>query len=102
MSKIFNKYKQVFDQFVSFEQEEWELFKSKLKVHHYKKDEIVHHAGDISTKLFFINYGIVRAFAVDQGGNDYTWSILFNDEDSVVNNVFLVDYDSFTKQRGSG
>lgn len=101
MDTIFEKYKQVFDQFVSLEAEEWEVFKRKSKIHYYKKGDIVHHAGDIFTQLYFINYGIIRAYIIDPDGNDYTWAILFNDEDSVVNNVFLVDYYSFINQTES-
>ena len=98
MDKAFKKYKQVFDQFVDLNAEEWALFRSKIKIYHFKKGEIIHHAGEVCRKLFFINYGIVRSYAVGTEGNDYTWGISFNDENSIVSNIYLVDYDSFISQ----
>ena len=53
MDIVFEKYKHTFDQFVSLSHFEWALFKSKTKVHHYQKGEIIHHAGEINNQLFF-------------------------------------------------
>jgi len=55
---MYQKYKKYIDQYISFNIIEWTLFKSKLKISHHKKGEIVHYAGDICSKLMFINYGI--------------------------------------------
>lgn len=101
MDDVFKKYKQVFDQFVDLNAEEWLLFKSKIKILQHKKGDVIHHAGEVCKQLFFINYGIVRSYVIDKDGNDYTWGILFNDENSIINNVYLVDYDSFTRQEAS-
>jgi len=97
----FNKYKQFMDKYVSLNQIEWTLFKSKLKVIHHKKGEIIHYAGDVCTKLMFINYGIIRAYVIDINGKDYTWNICFNDTNSKMTNVYIVDYDSFVNQNQS-
>ena len=94
-NKLFDKYKQTFDTFVSLNTIEWNLFKSKTQTHHYQKGEIIHHAGEINDRLHFINYGIVRVFVLDTEGNDFTWSLSFNDDHNVINNIFLVDYESF-------
>ena len=38
----FNKYKKFIDKYVSLNQIEWALFKSKVKMFHHKKGEIIH------------------------------------------------------------
>ncbi len=89
------------DKYVSLNMIEWTLFKSKLKKFQYKKGEIIHYAGDVCTKLMFINNGIIRAYIIDENGKDYTWNICFNDTNSKMTNVYAVDYDSFINQNES-
>ena len=101
MKSVFDKYKQTFDKFVSLDSTEWDYFKSKTTIHQYVKGDIIHHAGDINTYLYFINSGIVRVFVVDDDGNDFTWSLSFNDNHNIINNIFLVDYDSFVNSTKS-
>lgn len=98
---MYQKYKKYIDQYISFNIIEWTLFKSKLKISHHKKGEIVHYAGDICSKLMFINYGIARAYIIDDEGKDHTWSIYFNDKNAKMTNFYLVDYDSFIHQTES-
>jgi CRP-like cAMP-binding protein len=98
---MYQKYKKFIDQYISFNIIEWTLFKSKLKISHHKKGEIVHYAGYICTKLMFINSGIARAYIIDDEGKDHTWSIYFNDDNAKMTNVYLVDYDSFIHQNSS-
>jgi len=98
---IFSQYKKFIDQYVKLNRLEWALIQSKLKVHHYKKGEIIHCIGDVCRQLMFINTGVVRSYFLDPKGKDFTWSIYFNDEDSTISNVYLVDYDSFINQKPS-
>jgi CRP-like cAMP-binding protein len=98
---MFTKYKKFIDKYISLNQIEWALFKSKVKIFHHKKGEIIHYAGDVCTKLMFINYGIIRAYIIDINGKDYTWNICFNDTNSKMTNVYVVDYDSFVNQSQS-
>lgn len=98
---MFTKYKNFIDKYVSFNQNEWTLFKSKLKIFHHKKGEIIHYAGDVCTKLMFINYGIIRGYLIDINGKDYTSCICFNDKNSKMTNVYVVDYESFVTQSKS-
>jgi len=98
---MFSRYKQFIDKYISLNQIEWALFKSRVKVIHHKKGEIIHYAGDVCTKLMFINYGIIRAYIIDINGKDYTWNICFNDTNSKMTNVYVVDYDSFVNQSQS-
>ena len=99
--QMYKEYKKFIDQYISFNIIEWTLFKSKLKISHHKKGEIIHYAGDVCTKLMFINSGIVREYFIDDNGKDHTWDICFNDGNSQMTNVYVVDYDSFINQKES-
>ncbi len=98
---MLEEYKQFLEQFTSVTPDEWTSIKSSLIIHNYKKGEIIHYAGEICEYFSFINFGIVRSFLVDIHGKDYTWDIHFNDENSKINNVFIVDCDSFTNNKKS-
>ncbi len=80
---------------------EWNIIKTKFEIIHYAKGDIIHNAGDICTKLMFINSGLARAFIVDENGKDITWAIYFNDSNSHMTNLFVVDFESFTNQSSS-
>ena len=98
---MYTKYKKFMNQYISFNYIEWSILKSKLQILHYKKGDIIHHIDDISDKLMFINSGLARAYIIDENGKDYTWSIFFNDKNSHMTNLFLVDYESFINQTPS-
>ncbi len=88
-------------QYVSFNFIEWNIVKSKLKIARYKKGDIIHNIGDVSSKLMFINSGLARSYIIGEDGKDHTWSIHFNDKNSHMTNLFLVDYNSFINQTPS-
>jgi len=98
---MYKNYRAFIEKYVSLNFLEWNLFKSKVKIKRYKKGQTIHHIGDICTKLAFINSGLARAYIIGEDGKDYTWSIFFNDENSHMTNLFVVDYDSFTNQTES-
>jgi len=98
---MYKKYKIFIEKYISYNLIEWNLFKSKLKIKRYKKGQTIHHIGDICTKLAFINSGLARAYMIGEDGKDYTWSIFFNDKNSHMTNLFVVDYDSFINQTES-
>ena len=80
---------------------EWNIVKTKFEIIHYAKGDIIHNAGETCTKLMFINSGLARAFIVDENGKDNTWAIYFNDSNSHMTNLFVVDFESFTNQTES-
>ena len=98
---MYTKYKKFIDQYIDITSSEWELYKSKINIEHYKKGQIVHNAGDVCSKISFINSGLSRAFIIGEDGRDYTWNIMFNDKNAKVNNLFVVDYYSFITQKES-
>ena len=98
---MYTKYKEFIDKYIDITSEEWELYKSKINIEHYKKGQIIHHSGDVCKKISFINSGLARAYMIGEDGKDYTWNIMFNDNNAKVNNLFVVDYYSFITQNES-
>ena len=98
---MFSKYKIFIEKYIPYNFIEWTLFKSKLKVERFKKGETILHIGDGCTKLRFINSGLARAYIITESGKDYTWSIFFNDKNSHMVSLFVIDYDSFLNQTSS-
>jgi len=98
---MFSKYKQFIEKYISFNFTEWNLFKSKLKIKRYKKGQTIHHIGDVCSQLLFINSGLARAYMIGEDGKDHTWIIFFNDKNSHMTNLFVIDYSSFLNQKES-
>ncbi|VAY87385.1 cAMP-binding proteins - catabolite gene activator and regulatory subunit of cAMP-dependent protein kinases [hydrothermal vent metagenome] len=98
---MYTKYKEFITKYIPLNFIEWNIIKSKLKIVLYKKDDIIHNIGDICTQLMFINSGLARAYILDENGKDSTWAIYFNDKNSRMVNLFVVDYASFINQTKS-
>ena len=98
---MFSKYKQFIEKYISLNFTEWNLFKSKLKIKRYKKGQTIHHIGDVCSQLLFINSGLARAYMIGEDGKDHTWIIFFNDKNSHMTNLFVIDYNSFLNQKES-
>ena len=95
---MFSKYKAFIEGYIHTNFIEWSLVQSKLSVEHFKKGETILFIGDVCSKLLFMNAGLARAYIIAEDGKDYTWSIFFNDKNSQMTNLFVVDYDSFLNQ----
>jgi len=98
---MYQKYKKFVEKYISHNLLEWTLFKSKLKIERFKKGDTILNIGDTCDVLRFINYGLARAYLITEDGKDYTWNIFFNDKNSSMINLFVVDYDSFLNQTPS-
>ena len=98
---MYAKFKKFIDKYIDITSEEWELYKSKINIEHYKKGQMIHHAGNVCKNISFINSGLTRTYMVGEDGKDYTWNIAFNDENAKINNLFVVDYYSFITQEES-
>ncbi len=98
---MYTKYKKFIEKYIDITSEEWEQYKTKINIEYYKKGQIIHHAGKVCNKISFINSGLARAYMVGEDGKDYTWNIMFNDNNAKVNNLFVVDYYSFITQKES-
>ncbi len=81
--------------------EEWEYIASKFKPKSAKKGEIVHHAGDIFSDIWYIKSGLARSCFIDNNGKDFTWQLYFNDESISKINLFMDDSVSYYEQTPS-
>jgi CRP-like cAMP-binding protein len=98
---VFEKYKTFFEKYVSLNFAEWNLLKSRMRVIHYEKGDIILRFGSVCTQLLFINTGLARGYLIDEQGKDYTWGLFFNDINAQMHNAFVTDYDSFLHQKPS-
>ena len=99
---MFESYKNLIEEFVTLENEEWALIQSKLKVVQYKKGDTLLHAGDVCKTLRFINKGIARLYFINEEGKEFTCFIAFNDESARPTDKFILDFESYSKQTESG
>ena len=98
---MFSKYKEFMQKYILLNSTDWDIIKSKLKIEYFKKGEIIHNIGDISSKIMFVNSGLARTYILDENGKDNTWAIHFNDKNSYITNLFIGDYESFVNQTQS-
>jgi CRP-like cAMP-binding protein len=98
---MFSKYKNFMQKYISLNTTDWNIIKSKLKIKYFKKGDIIHNIGDVSSKIMFVNSGLARTFILDENGKDNTWAIHFNDKNSYITNLFIGDYESFINQTPS-
>ena len=98
---MLEKFREYMDQYVKLTQDEWSMVSAKFQSASFSKGDVISQMGDVHDKIYFINSGLARACTLDGEGKDFTWSIYFNDDNSHMINLFLVDYDSFTNQKPS-
>ena len=98
---MYSSYKTFIQKHVSLNFIEWNVIKSKLKIEHFKKGDIIHPIGDVCRELRFMSSGLARGYIIDEEGKDNTWSIYFNDENSHITNLFVIDFESYLHQSPS-
>lgn len=98
---LYDKFKTFISRYISINIIEWAFVERKLNVAYFKKGQTILNIGDICDKLYFINSGLARAYAIGEDGKDFTWSIFFNDKNADMSNLFVVDYESFVNRSES-
>lgn len=88
-----NRIREYISQLVELEEEEWNLFASKLRKESIPKNTCLLHIGEIEKYLSFVQEGIVRMY-IPQDENDLTFGFVFENE-------FVTAYDSLISQRPS-
>lgn len=87
---------------IELSDEDLEQLSQHIKIKKFKKNETIHHIGDIFKSIMFINSGIARSYIIKEDGKDFTWHFHFSNENSAnLKNFFIVDYASFTHQEPS-
>lgn len=96
------KLKDFIGKYIELTDEDLKQFSQHVKIKKYKKNEIIHHIGDLFKNIMFINSGIARSYIIKEDGKDFTWYFHFSNENSAnLKNLFMVDYASFTHQEPS-
>lgn len=62
------------------------------------KGRIIFNQGEIARSAYFILSGKARSYYIDYMGKTTTWSFHFNEKQSEIKNLFIVDYKSFLTQ----
>lgn len=96
------KLKDFIGKYIELTDEDLENFSNYIEIKKYKKNEIIHHIGDVFKNIMFINSGMARSYIIKEDGKDFTWHFHFSNESSAnLKNLFMVDYASFTHQEPS-
>ena len=80
---------------------EWAYVESFFKSKSAQKGDIIHHAGEIFSHVWYIKSGLARSYFIDENGKDFTWQLYFNDESMNKLNLFMDDSVSYYEQTGS-
>lgn len=101
-SEIMEKLLEFIKQYIEVSSEDLENISQYFEIKEFKKNETIHHNGDIFKSIMLINSGIARSYVIKEDGKDFTWHFHFsNDESKNLKNIFIVDYASFTHQEPS-
>ena len=72
-----------------------QLIASHMNEITFPQKHIILPEGGICNKVFFVVSGTARSYYTDFSGMTVTWSFHFNNDQSVIRNVFAVDYRAF-------
>ncbi len=96
-----DRFTRFMQQYVTLTPQEWELIEQTMQPTSFQRGEIITKMDETHEHIYFITEGLARAYTIDVEGKDYTWSIYFNDLNADIVNLFMVDYDSFTRRQPS-
>jgi CRP-like cAMP-binding protein len=98
---VFEQYREYMQRYVELTDEKWSMIEPKLTIKRYEKGDTILNMGEVEESMRFLNRGLARAYFLDEEGREYTWGIFFNDANSQMTNLFVVDYASFINQSES-
>jgi len=81
--------------YVEVDYEMMELIASQLTETSFRPKEIIIREGGVCNKIYFLISGTARSYYTDTSGLTVTWAFHFNNDLSVVRNVFATDYQAF-------
>jgi len=81
--------------YVEVDSEMTDLIASQLTETSFRQKDILIKEGGICNKIFFLISGTARSYYTDSSGLTVTWAFHFNNDLSVIRNVFATDYRAF-------
>jgi CRP-like cAMP-binding protein len=82
-------------QFVELDSDTMQLIASQLSETSFPQRHIILPTGSICNKVYFFVSGTARSYYIDFSGVTVTWSFHFNNNHSLIRNVFVTDYRAF-------
>ena len=67
----------------------------------FPEKHVILSEGGISNKVYFMLSGAARSYYIDPSGVTVTWSFHFNNNRSLIRNVFVTDYRAFLTNKPS-
>ena len=87
--------------YVELDSETKQLIASQLSEISFPEKHIILSEGGICNKVYFVLSGTARSYYIDFSGMTVTWSFHFNNNLSLIRNVFVTDYRAFLTNKPS-
>jgi len=81
--------------YVELDTEAEQLIASQISEVHFPPKHAILSEGGVCNKVYFILSGTARSYYTDYSGITVTWSFHFNNNLSLIRNVFVTDYRAF-------
>ena len=91
--------KEFISRYMLFDLEEWAVLEQGLTSVSYQKGEMIHFSHDPWDALYFLHSGLVRSYLVSGSGRASTRQLHFNNHNATILNLFVVDYESMSRQQ---
>jgi CRP-like cAMP-binding protein len=80
--------------------EEWKQVKNIFKKELYLENEMIHYAGDIMDRVYYITDGVAKSYFIDINGKEFIWQIYFNKGNRERKNIVMDDSVSYYEKEG--
>ena len=87
--------------YVELDPETKQAIASQLSEISFPEKHLILSEGSISNKVYFVLSGTARSYYIDPSGVTVTWSFHFNNNKSLIRNVFVTDYRAFLTNKPS-
>ncbi len=77
------------------------MVKKLFKKEEYRTNEVIHFAGDIMDKVYYITEGVAKSYFLDQNAKEFIWQIYFNHGNKERKNITMDDSVSHFEREGS-
>src|SRR4030095_4418586 len=87
--------------YIELDSETRQTIASQLSEISFPEKHVILSEGSITNKVYFILSGTARSYYIDASGVTVTWSFHFNNNRSLIRNVFVTDYRAFLTNKPS-
>jgi len=87
--------------YVELDSEVKQTIASQVSEVTFPEKHVILSEGGISNKVYFMLSGAARSYYIDPSGVTVTWSFHFNNNRSLIRNVFVTDYRAFLTNKPS-